>query len=112
MEIGYLANTDPNVRFAVLADLKGAAERTLPADQTVIEAAKRGIDELNQRYGAPDERPFSLFVRGRTWSETDRVWMGWERKRGALTEFCRLLRGATDTSFEVVDAENASFAAE
>ncbi len=27
--------------------------------------------------------------------------MGWERKRGKLTEFNRLLRGATDTSFTV-----------
>jgi cyclic beta-1,2-glucan synthetase len=27
------------------------------------------------------------------------VWMGWERKRGKLTELNRLLRGATDTSF-------------
>ena len=25
--------------------------------------------------------------------------MGWERKRGKLHEFNRLLRGATDTSF-------------
>ena len=27
--------------------------------------------------------------------------MGWERKRGKLEEFNRLLRGATDTSFVV-----------
>ena len=29
------------------------------------------------------------------------VWMGWERKRGKIEEFNRLLRGATDTSFTV-----------
>ena len=29
------------------------------------------------------------------------VWMGWERKRGKIEEFNRLLRGATDTSFAV-----------
>ena len=27
--------------------------------------------------------------------------MGWERKRGKIEEFNRLLRGATDTSFVV-----------
>ena len=27
--------------------------------------------------------------------------MGWERKRGKIEEFNRLLRGATDTSFAV-----------
>src|SRR5439155_659971 len=31
--------------------------------------------------------------------ETERAWMGWERKRGKLHELNRLLRGATDTSF-------------
>ncbi|MGB4581416.1 MAG: glucoamylase family protein [Coriobacteriia bacterium] len=109
MEIGYLANTDHNVGFAVLADLKGAPEQRTSGDAAVIEAARRGIAVLNDRYGTGDERPFSLFVRGRTWSEYDKTWMGWERKRGALTEFCSLLRGATDTSFEVVDAQTAGF---
>lgn len=111
MEVGYLANTDHNVRFAVLADLKGAPEKRTAGDQAVIEAAQRGIAVLNDRYGFAGERPFGLFVRGRTWSEHDSTWMGWERKRGALTEFCRLLRGATDTSFEVVDADAAEFSA-
>jgi cyclic beta-1,2-glucan synthetase len=110
MEVGYLANTDPNVRFGILADLRGAPEPTLPGDATIIEAARRGIEVLNRRYGRLGSRPFNLFVRGRMWSEADRMWMGWERKRGALTEFCRLLRGATDTSFEVVDGDAAGFA--
>ncbi|MDZ4167476.1 MAG: glucoamylase family protein [Coriobacteriia bacterium] len=109
MEIGYLANTDPNIRFGILADLRGAAEQRLPGDAAVIEAARHGIAVLNHRYGRLGSRPFSLFVRGRTYSEADRTWMGWERKRGALTEFCRLLRGATDTSFEVVDGDAAGF---
>ncbi len=109
MEIGYLANTDHNVRFAVLADLKGASDQQTPSDTVIVEAARRGIAILNERYGHADERPFSLFVRGRTWSERDETWMGWERKRGALTEFCSLLRGATDTSFEVVDADTSAF---
>ncbi|MBN1192752.1 MAG: hypothetical protein JXA36_03545 [Coriobacteriia bacterium] len=109
MEVGYLANTDHNVTFAVLADLKASPDQHTPADDTVIEAARQGIDALNDRYGVSGERPFNLFVRGRTWSEYDSVWMGWERKRGALTEFCSLLRGATDTSFEVVDGDSSAF---
>jgi cyclic beta-1,2-glucan synthetase len=28
--------------------------------------------------------------------------MGWERKRGKLHEFNRVLRGATDTTFDIV----------
>ena len=34
-------------------------------------------------------------------------WMGWERKRGKLEEFNRLLRGARDTSFVVRTADDA-----
>ncbi|MHB1135426.1 MAG: GH36-type glycosyl hydrolase domain-containing protein [Coriobacteriia bacterium] len=109
MEVGFLANRDPNVRFAILADLRGGDERRAANDEAVIEAARAGIAELNERHGH-GSRPFLLFVRGRTWSEADRTWMGWERKRGALTEFCRLLRGATDTSFIIADEDPAGYA--
>ncbi len=37
--------------------------------------------------------------------------MGWERKRGKLEEFNRLLRGATDTSFSVEAGDPAIFPA-
>ena len=57
-----------------------------------------GIDELNERHGADR---FFLFHRERRWNAGEQRWMGWERKRGKLAEFNRLLRGATDTSFIV-----------
>jgi cyclic beta-1,2-glucan synthetase len=81
----------------------------MPGDEALIAAARHGVAKLNERYGAHGMRPFSLFVRGRTWSEHDATWMGWERKRGALAEFCRLLRGASDTSFEVVEGDQSAF---
>ncbi|HVQ29529.1 MAG TPA: glucoamylase family protein, partial [Vicinamibacteria bacterium] len=37
--------------------------------------------------------------RARQWNASESVWMGWERKRGKLEEWNRLLRGATDTGF-------------
>jgi hypothetical protein len=33
--------------------------------------------------------------------------MGWERKRGKIEEFVKLLRGDPDTSFDVVRATSA-----
>ena len=60
--------------------------------------ARRRIDELNARHGADR---FFLFHRARRWNAGEGRWMGWERKRGKLDEFNRLLRGATDTSFIV-----------
>src|SRR5262249_31126878 len=60
------------------------------------------IRALNEKYarGGPDR--FFLFHRQRQWNPVMNCWMGWERKRGKLAEFNRLLRGATDTSFTAV----------
>ncbi len=110
LEIAYLANRDANVHFGLLGDLRGAAQETTEADGPIIEAALEGVAALNATYagsadfdtGAPaGTGPFHLFIRSRRFNEADSVWMGWERKRGALEEFSSLLRGADDTSYTV-----------
>src|SRR5262249_11114275 len=70
-----------------------------------IEAALQGIEELNERYAAKEGSRFYHFHRRRQWCETEEKWIGWERKRGKLREFNRLLRGARDTSFTVAAAD-------
>ncbi len=101
LEVHYLANSDGDLRFAILSDWVDAPRETMPGDDDTLGAAREGIARLNRRHGAaPDggER-FLLFHRRRLWNESERTWMGWERKRGKLHELNRLLRGATDTSF-------------
>ena len=100
LEVAYLANRDDNVGFALLGDLKAADAPHRDGDDEIIEAAARGIDTLNKRYQIEHgRRPFFLFLRGRTYNEADRVWMGWERKRGSLVELNHALRGSHDVSF-------------
>ena len=101
LEIHYLANSDGDLRFALLSDWTDASTETLPHDDAILAAAVAGIAQLNQRHGpVVDGSPrFFLFHRRRTWNESERQWMGWERKRGKLHELNRLLRGATDTTF-------------
>ncbi len=100
LEVTYLANRDVAMGFAIVGDLKGAAEETQPGDHIVIEAAVRGISELNTRYEAEHGfRPFHLLIRGRSFNESEGSWMGWERKRGALVELVREMRGSADTTF-------------
>jgi cyclic beta-1,2-glucan synthetase len=100
LEISYLANRDANIAFGLLGDLKAAAEAELPGDGLIVEAAVRGISSLNDRYAEEHGvRPFHLMVRARTFNETEKQWMGWERKRGALLELARVLRGAGDSTF-------------
>jgi cellobiose phosphorylase len=99
LEVAYLANRDSNVHFAFLGDPMPAASEHVAADDLVCEAARRGIDELNARYSAEvGERPFHLVLRGRRFSESERAWMGWERKRGFIDEFVWELRNGGDTT--------------
>ncbi|MBU4556037.1 MAG: glycosyltransferase family 2 protein, partial [Actinobacteria bacterium] len=100
LEVAYLANRDEQVIFGVLGDLKTAAEEHLPTDDAVIRSAVDGIEVLNARYLAEHGRsPFCLFIRERRYDPRERSWMGWERKRGALVELNRALRGSNSTSF-------------
>jgi cyclic beta-1,2-glucan glucanotransferase len=101
LEVHYLANPEGDLRFAILSDLTDASAAIAPGDDAMVSAAREGIARLNRRHGAtPDgDARFLLFHRRRLWNESERVWMGWERKRGKLHELNRLLRGATDTSF-------------
>src|SRR5687768_6859763 len=98
LEVRFLANRDPHLHFALLTDFADAPAQAVEGDEALVDEARRRVDELNERHGADR---FYLFHRERRWNQGERRWMGWERKRGKLTEFNRLLRGANDTSFVV-----------
>ncbi len=102
LEVQALGNIDPHIHFAILSDFGDAATETLPGDTEILAAARAGIAELNARHGADK---FFLFHRLRQWNVREGLWMGWERKRGKIEEFNRLLRGATDTSYAVVEGD-------
>ena len=100
LEISYLANRDPNISYALLGDLRGSPEPQRSDDGDIVEAAVRAVGELNDRYAIEHGvRPFHLFIRGRTYNASEGVWMGWERKRGALLELARVLHGESGSSF-------------
>ncbi len=102
LEVAYLANRDQNVGFALLGDPTLSPSEELEDDEFVLEAAIRGIDELNDRYRAEyGVAPFHFFGRRRVWSDGEDAWMGWERKRGFLVELVRELRGNRDTTVNV-----------
>jgi cyclic beta-1,2-glucan synthetase len=98
LEILALGNLDPRIHFAILGDYADAAARETPEDAAILAAARDGVTALNARLGGDR---FFLFHRAREWNPGESTWMGWERKRGKLEELNRLLRGATDTSFDV-----------
>ncbi|HXU82113.1 MAG TPA: carbohydrate-binding protein, partial [Polyangia bacterium] len=73
----------------------------MPDDEAILAAARAGIEALNERVGDGRGDRFFLFHRRRQWNPGEGAWMGWERKRGKIEEFNRLLRGALDTSYFV-----------
>jgi cyclic beta-1,2-glucan synthetase len=101
LEVQALGNLDPHIHFAILSDFLDAPTETQPQDAEILEAARTGIAALNARHAAGGSDRFFLFHRLRQWNGREGLWMGWERKRGKIEEFNRLLRGATDTSFAV-----------
>lgn len=105
LELHFLSNVDPNLYFALLGDFADAPQKHMPEDQGLLEHAQAGIGRLNQKYARETPGPFFFFHREREWNPGEETWMGWERKRGKLEEFNRLLRGDKETSY-VVEVED------
>ncbi|WP_246067355.1 GH36-type glycosyl hydrolase domain-containing protein [Paenibacillus koleovorans] len=99
LELHHLANRDSNIHFAILSDFRDADAERLPEDDTLLHAARIEIERLNETYTG---YTFHHFHRHRKWNASERVWMGWERKRGKLEEFARLMRGDRRTSFSTI----------
>ena len=99
LEVQFLANRDPRLHFALLTDFPDAESETRPDDEEILAAASDGIAALNAQYAAKGESIFHLFHRPRRWNESERVWMGWERKRGKLAEFNQFVRGGAPNAF-------------
>ncbi len=107
LEITYLANPDPSLRFALLTDFADAPEEHRPEDDAYVRSALDGIAALNARYAAGGPARFFLFHRRRTWNPEQNRWMGHERKRGKLSEFNRLIRGDRNTNYTVQSGDPA-----
>jgi cyclic beta-1,2-glucan synthetase len=90
LEVRYLANREENLFFSLFPDFTDSPEPTASADTSLLDAARDGINQLNTRY--PGGR-FLLFHRQRVWSESERRWIGRERKRGKLEDLNALLAG-------------------
>ncbi|KPP88541.1 MAG: cyclic beta-1,2-glucan synthetase [Rhodobacteraceae bacterium HLUCCA08] len=99
LEVHHLSSTGGAVHYALLSDGPDAASQTTPQDATLVATAAAAMTHLNAQYPSDDGDRFLFLHRHRLWNASEGVWMGWERKRGKLTELNRLLRGATDTSF-------------
>jgi cellobiose phosphorylase len=98
LEVRFLGNRDDHIAFGLLTDLADASQEALPEDEALERLAARRIAELNDKYGPS----FYLFHRRRRWNSGERVWMGYERKRGKLADLNALLRGRANGRFSTI----------
>jgi hypothetical protein len=96
LEIRFLGNHDRNLHFALVSDLPDSAEPPHEDDPLVGFCADL-IAKLNEKYSAQGSGSFFLFHRHRIYNPRERVWMGWERKRGKLLDLNKLLRQQYDS---------------
>jgi cellobiose phosphorylase len=102
LEVRFLANRDENLRFGLLTDFRDANEEKLPDDELLSSLARQRIEELNEKYGDSRGDTFFLFHRPRQWNLKERIWMGYERKRGKLAALNSLLRGGSKANFSLI----------
>lgn len=104
LEVLFLANNEDALDFALLTDFTDADTKETPEDSAMLAEAKNEIAVLNSRYPRAEGPRFHIFHRDRTWNPSENKWMGWERKRGKLEEFNRLLRGDRRTTYQHAEA--------
>lgn len=105
LEVRFLANRDENLFFALLTDFKDAPQQTMEGDAELMQLAENGIRQLNHKYGRVHNDTFFLFHRKRVWNKKEKIWMGWERKRGKLEALNSLLRGKMPEDFILIVGE-------
>jgi len=105
LEIRFLGNRDTNLHFGLLTDPPDAATQFDKRDELASECAQL-IEQLNERYAHEGKGTFFLFHRDRTFNSIEKVWMGWERKRGKLLDLNNLLLGKTN-NFSTVAGEKS-----
>jgi cellobiose phosphorylase len=91
LEVRFLANRDPNLAFALVTDFRDASTETTKGDAALLQRATSAIEALNARHDA--HGGCFLFHRARQWNPREKLWMGWERKRGKLEQLNEALRG-------------------
>ncbi|PCE25957.1 glycosyl transferase [Paraburkholderia acidicola] len=103
LEVHHLAGAGGDLSFALLVDGLDADQEEVAGDAHLLAVAADAIEALNRRYEpGPNGARFLLLHRRRVFNASENTWMGWERKRGKLHELNRLLRGATDTTFQSI----------
>ena len=109
LEVRYLANRGRNLHYGLLTDFKDARLEITPEEEDLLSRARNLIEELNKKYGTEKNEIFFLFHRPRKYNTKEKIWMGYERKRGKLSEMNAILRGRGREKFQMIVGEAEAF---
>lgn len=87
LEVYYLSNKIDNIYFALLGDCSEEKNKVMPFDKEVIDEGRKWEEYLNEKYKTEDFPKFHFLYRRRKWSNSEKSYIGWERKRGLLVTF-------------------------
>lgn len=90
LESYYLANKSDNLFFTLLGDCSSSNQQSENFDDEILEYGKMRADKLNHKYG---KEIFYFAYRKRIFNDSEEQYLGYERKRGALMHFNRLILG-------------------
>lgn len=108
IETHWLSNNDEKLQVALLADLADAEAENMAGDEEITGQLVESIRSLNQKHGKKGVGPFHLLLRTRKYNDAEKCWMAWERKRGKLEQFNRLLVEGDDNGFSFHEGNRAA----
>ena len=90
LESFYLINQTDNLYFTLLGDVKASDTKVTDYDEEVSNYGKEYAEKLNEKY---KKNLFYFMYRKRLWNKKENSFLGYERKRGALLQFNKVLLG-------------------
>ena len=109
LELRYLCNRNSNLSFGLLTDFGDSQTENASTDDTFLELASLGIENLNQKYFSKEKGLFFLFHRPRIFNHQENTWMGHERKRGKIEDFNAYLLGDDRKNFSCIVGSPSSY---
>lgn len=90
LESFYIINKSDNLYFTLLGDVKTSNEKVMPYDEEISIYGEEYAKKLNKKYKTDI---FYFIYRRRVWNKKENCYIGYERKRGALLHFNKILLG-------------------
>lgn len=90
LESFYIINKSDNLYFTLLGDVKTSNEKVMPYDEEISIYGEEYAKKLNKKYKTDI---FYFIYRRRVWNKKENCYLGYERKRGALLQFNKILLG-------------------